>query len=282
MGKVRTRTIGLEDVEREQKKKQKDKSKEKKVARPPKAQDIQDKKSAEREVKKVSKEALSQDTEKAADQTLKSQEKPTAKTKKIKAKVRGRKYQGAKLKIDRGRLYSLSDALQLLREIKYAAFDESVELHLNTEIEGLRGEVALPHPTGKTIKVAVVDEAVLASIESGKIDFDILVSHPSYMPRLAKHAKVLGPRGLMPNPKTGTISDKPEEILKKFSSGTLRWKSEAKAPLIHLIVGKISFEDKKLTDNIDALVKSIGRQNMKEVFLKTTMSPSLKLDINQL
>ena len=92
---------------------------------------------------------------------------------------------------------------------------------------------------------------MIKNIESGKIDFDILDRNPDTMPKLAKVARVLGPRGLMPNPKNGTVTPKPEEIAKKFEGGQFNFKTEAKFPLLHLTVGKISFGDKKLTENID-------------------------------
>src|SRR4030067_3160480 len=99
------------------------------------------------------------------------------------------------------------------------------------------------------------------------------------MPRLAKQAKVLGPKGLMPNPKAGTISDKPEEVAKKFLKGSIRWKTEAKAPLIHQMIGKISFEDKMLADNALAFLTSIGKNHILSAYIKTTMSPSVIFDL---
>jgi large subunit ribosomal protein L1 len=163
--------------------------------------------------------------------------------------------------------------------MKTASFDESVELHLVVEEQGLKGEVELPHSTGKTVRVAIVDDKVLAAIEAGKIDFDVLITHPSYMPKLAKFAKVLGPKGLMPNPKAGTISPNPEEVAKKFQKGVLRWKTEPKATLIHQMLGKISMKEEEIKENIEAFFKSVGTKNIKKAYLKTTMSPSVKIEV---
>jgi large subunit ribosomal protein L1 len=151
---------------------------------------------------------------------------------------------------------------------------------LNVDEAELKGEVELPHSTGQTVKVTVVDDTVLANIEKGKIDFDVLVTHPSYMPKLAKFAKILGPKGLMPNPKAGTISTNPEEVVKKFSKGVLRWKTESKFPLVHQMIGKISLDTKALVENAEKFIHSVKTNHIKKAFIKSTMSPSLKLDID--
>lgn len=263
MGKIRTRIIGLEDVEKEQKKDQKKRADEKKFLKSVKSE----------ETKEIPKAEVTEATPKAAKKARKQVEKTA------KARVRGRNYRGAKDQVKKDKVYSLPEAISLLKQIKYAKFDESVELHLNTTIEGLRGEVSLPHATGKTVRVAIVDEALLEKLAENKIDFDVLVSHPSFMPKLAKYAKILGPRGLMPNPKTGTISPKPEEIAKKFAGGLMKWKSEVKFPLIHQMVGKISADDKAIAENVEGFIKSVGQDKVKEVFIKTTMSPALQITI---
>lgn len=240
--------MGVEDVEEQEKKEQKERAKE-----------------------KAEKKQEGEETETKPVTKSKSQ-------KKIRAHIRGKKYLLAKKAIEVDKKYSLKDALALLKKIKYAAYDESVELHINLIKEGLRGEVKLPHTIGKERKIAVVDDAVLSLIEKGKIDFDILISHPSFMPKLARFAKILGPRGLMPNPKTGTLSPNPEEAAKKFKTGTLQWKAEAKAPLLHQMIAKVSHSEKDIQENISTLVKSIGKPNIQKMFIKTSMSPAVLLD----
>lgn len=259
MGKIRTRTLGLEEEEKKQKEEQKKKSSEKK-------QKNKEQKDGEREVKE-------EKQEKKQNQS---------KTSKVKAHTRGEKYMKAKKIVKTKKIYLISEAVAELKKIKYAGFDESVELHLNIDKEGLKGEVELPNSTGKTIKVVLVNDDVLAQIEKGNIDFDVLVTHPSYMPKLAKYAKVLGPKGLMPNPKAGTVSTDPELTVKKFAKGNLRWKAEAKFPLIHQMIGKISFDDKALVDNVLAFLQSVGKSHIKQAYIKTTMSPSLKLNIEKI
>ncbi len=264
MGKIRTRVIGLEDVEKEQKKEQKKRAQEKKITT---------------KVAPEQEEAKKSSVEVAVEATEKPKKAKKVVVKIAKTRVRGKNYRGAKDQVKQEKVYSLGEAVSILKQIKYAKFDESVELHINTTAEGLRGEVSLPHSTGKTVRVAIVDDALLDKLAENKIDFDILVSHPSYMPKLARYAKVLGPRGLMPNPKTGTISPKPEEIAKKFAGGLMKWKSEAKFPIIHQMVGKISLDDKAIAENVQSFIQAVGQAKVKEVFIKTTMSPALRVSL---
>ncbi len=260
MGKIRTRVIGLEDVEKEQKQEQKKRAEEKKMLKT---------KGEEQDVKPEVVESEPKKEKKAK----KTSEKTVA------VRSRGRNYRTAKDKVVKDKVYGLSEAVTLLKELKYAKFDEAVELHMNTTQEGLRGEVSLPHSIGKTVRVAIVDDALLEKLADNKIEFDILISHPSYMPKLARFAKVLGPRGLMPNPKTGTISPKPEEVAKKFEGGLMKWKGEAKFPLVHQMVGKISADNKVIEENVQAFVKAVGEANIKEIFIKTTMSPAVRITV---
>ena len=116
-------------------------------------------------------------------------------------------------------------------------------------------------------------------VEKGKINFDILIASPSQMPALAKVARVLGPRGLMPNPKNGTISEKPEEAAKKFQGGAMNFKTESKQPLIHLAVGKISFKESDLKENITTVISAVKKNRIKKMTLKSTMSPGIKLQV---
>lgn len=143
---------------------------------------------------------------------------------------------------------------------------------------GLKGEVEFPYPTGKQQKIRIADEALLKEIEKGKIDFTLLIATPQMMPKLAKYAKILGPRGLMPNPKAGTITDQPEELAKKLT-GKITWKTEPKAPLIHLTIGKVSQPDSQLEENFKALVAAIGQKNIKKATLAPTMGPGVKIKI---
>lgn len=224
----------------------------------------------------------------AKEVTGNSEEKTAPKkksTKSIKKKGqpgRGKKYKAIKKTADKTKKYAPLAAIAVLKKMKYVKFDESVDLHLNLLKDGVKGEVELPHSTGKTVRVAILDDKVLASLDSGKIEFDILITHPSFMPKIAKYAKILGPKGLMPNPKAGTISTNPEEVAKKFLKGTLRFKSESKFPLMHQMVGKLSFTDAKLAENIVAFILAVGKINIKEAYVASSMSPSVRLDLESI
>ncbi len=280
MGKIRTRIVGDIEAEKKQKEEQKErakgkKSKKKAASTPVKTAKIEktsvkvSRAKKEPEKEEVSKKPTVKRTEKIA--------KPT-----ISVRKRGRKYKEAKKLIDKTKTYSLGQALELLKKMKIAGFDESLELHINVDQTGLRGEVQLPHAIGKQVRIAVVDDKVLEAIGSGKFDFDILITHPSFMPKLARFAKVLGPKGLMPNPKAGTISPQPEEVAKKIQKGALRWKTEAKFPLIHQMVGKISYPEKDLAQNATLFIQSVGKAHIRSVYMKTTMSPSVRVDVEKI
>ncbi|MFH1280220.1 MAG: hypothetical protein ABII08_01235, partial [Candidatus Beckwithbacteria bacterium] len=201
------------------------------------------------------------------------------KTKKRIKHDRSNRYKKAKKLVDKANLYQTDEAIALLRKVSTAKFDATVELHCNLTEDKLSGELNLPHGTGKTQKVEIATDKTLGKLKDGIIDFDVLVAEPKMMPALAKFAKLLGPKGLMPNPKSGTISINPEEIKKKLAGGATRYKSEAKAPIIHLTIGKLSFKDKQLEENIQSIIKELKVRNLESVFLCSSMSPSIKLKI---
>ena len=194
-------------------------------------------------------------------------------------KRRSKRYQTSAQVLDKTKVYPMTEALELLAKFQKAKFDETVELHLNTTRTGILGSLILPHGTGKTTKVAIADDQLIAEIETGKIDFDILFAKPEMMPKLARVAKILGPRGLMPNPKNGTITQNPHDLRKKYERGQVSFKTEAKSPLIHLSVGKFSFGDKKLARNINAILQAVKPENIQKIVLKSTMSPGIKIRV---
>lgn len=205
-----------------------------------------------------------------------------AKEKFVKVKILGKRHKENLTVVSKNQVYPLDQALEALKKFKKSKFDETVELHINTKEKGVSGQVILPHGTGETLVIKIADDAILSEVAKGKINFDILVATPSMMPQLAHVAKVLGPRGLMPNPKNGTITDKPEDAVKKLSGGQITYKTEAISPIIHARVGKISFENNKLKDNVNAFLKSVGSDKISSVTLKSTMSPAIKLDYTSL
>lgn len=276
MGKIRTKTFGLEAVEekqkekakvrREQKKKREGKTKTPSAKAP--APKEESKKNTGRAVQEVKEEI----------KTPKKEKSPSVQKKQ--KTIRGKLYQKALKQTDKNKQYTLSEAIGLIKKIKYARFDETVELHLNVKNQHNKGEITFPHAGfGKKRRVAIIDDAVLLSIEKGKIPWDVLIAHPSMMTKLVKYARLLGPKGLMPNPKNGTLTENTESALKKFSSAVMQYKTEAKFPLIHQSVGKLSFTDAQLMDNIEAFIKAVSPNKINTIFLKSTMSPSIRLQI---
>lgn len=294
MGKIRVKTIGIEEDEKDQKKKAKEKAEAKRIEAAKKlgeSKKVQDRENKE-ETKETESSSDAVKTETAGSETEEKAEKKVKKAKKEKfqtkrAKPHSSKYMDALKLVDRNKTYTLKEALVILPKLKTAKFDETVELHINTHEKGVSGSLTLPHGTGKKMRVEIADHSVdpkhveelVKKITAGQVDFDILIATPDTMSHLAKIARVLGPKGLMPNPKNGTVHPKPTEAAKKFEGGQINFKTEAKASIIHMTVGKVSFEEKQLSDNIKAIFQAVQTKNIKNVTLKSTMSPGIKLSI---
>ncbi|HUS52160.1 MAG TPA: hypothetical protein VMX77_01695 [Candidatus Bathyarchaeia archaeon] len=197
------------------------------------------------------------------------------------AKKRGKRYLKAKTQVDRAKFYPLPEAIKLLKKTSISRFNGTVEVHLVVKEKGLKGKVQFPHPTGKSQKIKIADEKLISQLEKGKIDFDILLATPEMMPKLVKFAKILGPKGLMPNPKTGTISEKPEKLAKEMA-GKAQFKTETKAPLIHLVIGRTEAKEENLAANFKALIQVIGSTKIQKAVLTSTMGPGIKIDLTTL
>lgn len=265
MGKIRSVTLGDEAEEQEAKRK-----------------------AEARRQTKASKKAKDEGEETVAVETSETQpaeeSKKKSKKKEVKAHVRSKKYQEVVGMVDKTKLYTLTEAVDLAKKTSFTKFDGTVELHVNLnplslgEKKDYRTTVSLPHGTGKDVKVVIADEKVIADIESGKINFDVLVAHPSMMPKLAKVARILGPKGLMPNPKTGTVTPEPEKRAKELSNGQVNIKTEPGNPIIHMPVGKVSFETKNIAENVTAVITTIGSK-VSKVTINATMGPGVKVQI---
>ena len=281
MGKIRTKIIGLDEVEKKQKKDaavRREAKKQKKSAEKPEKEEIIESAEEAKELKEKVQTKETRETKEPKENKKQKKEKKKA----VIARKKGKKYQVSIALVEKKKQYELKEAVALLKKMKYASFDETVEIHLNLKEEGLKGEVSLPHGTGKQISVVIADDALLAKIDAGTIEFDVLIAAPSFMPKLVKYAKILGPKGLMPNPKNGTVSDKPEEAVKKFKSGGMRYKSESKFPLLHQSLGKISFKDEELIANIQSFVNAVQKKNINSIYLSLTMSPSVRVNIESI
>ena len=227
--------------------------------------------------------------------------------------IRGKKYAEAKKKIDRNKRYDLDGGIQLLKETGQAKFDESVDMAIRLGVnpkhsdQMVRGTVALPHGVGKSVRVLVFAkgekekeakdagadfvgaEDLVEKITGGWTDFDKAIATPDMMGTVGKLGKILGPRGLMPNPKVGTVTFDVGRAVRELKAGRVEFKVD-KTGIVHTTVGKISFPAEKLKDNVMALMDVIIRAKpasskgtyMKSIAISTTMGPGIKLDPNDL
>lgn len=212
-------------------------------------------------------------------------------------------------KVDANKTYSLAEASSLVKEINCTKFDSSVDLHIKLGVDPkkadqlVRGTVTLPHGTGKTKKVLVLctpdkeaeakaagadfvglDEFI-QKIESGWTEIDVIIATPSVMPKIGKLGKVLGPRNLMPNPKTGTVTNNVTEAVNDVKAGKVAFKVD-KAGIVHASIGRVSFSSDKINENslelLNAIIKAKPSSSkgtyLKSVFMASTMSPSISVD----
>jgi len=215
----------------------------------------------------------------------------------------------AREQVEAGKLYGIAEALELLPKLSKTKFDATAEVHISLGIDpkqsdqNLRVSAALPAGTGKTVKIAVITgdkdselakkagaditnaDEILADIAKGKLDFDVLIASPDKMTDLGRHAKVLGPKGLMPSPKSGTVTNNPVAMVEEIKKGRAEIKNDAQG-IINVAFGKLSFSSKDLESNLRVILKAVSANKpsgvkgvfVKSVYLSSSMSPSIKLD----
>lgn len=223
----------------------------------------------------------------------------------------GKKMNAASEKIEKDKEYSLDDAMTLVKGAAYAKFDETVDLAFNLGVDPrksdqmVRGTVVLPHGTGKTVRVLVFAKGekekeardagadhvgaddLVEKISKGWFDFDKVVATPDIMGVVGKLGKVLGPRGLMPNPKLGTVTFDVAKAVKDIKAGKVEYKTE-KAGVIHVPIGKVSFDKQKLLENARAIIDSVSKAKpstskgkyLKKLCVSSTMGPGLRIDVS--
>ena len=227
-------------------------------------------------------------------------------------KKKSKKYTEALSKVEKGKLQSLEEAVKLVKETSTSKFDGTVEIAVRLNLDTkkndqqLRGAIVLPHGTGKAKKVLVLakGDAAKAALDAGAdfvgdvdmitkiekekwFDFDVIIATPEMMPMLGKLGKVLGPKGLMPNPKTGTVTMDTKKAVEDVKKGRVEYRTDSYAN-VHALVGKVSFDDEKLVDNVKAFMDVIIKSKpqaakgiyLKGVSLASTMGPGIKVDLS--
>lgn len=222
-----------------------------------------------------------------------------------------KRFQEASQEIDQDTVYSVDEAIALAKKTSTVKFDASVEIHLRLGIDPektdqlVRGTISLPHMQAKDTKICAFvepdkeevakkagadmvggEELVKEIVTKGKIDFDVAIATPGMMPKVAKAAKVLGPKGLMPNPKTDTVGEDLEKIIKEQKAGKLTFRNDNGANL-HLLIGKVSMDDAKIKENIEMFLEVVKKAKpagakgiyLKSAYLTTSMGPSIKVAV---
>ena len=221
----------------------------------------------------------------------------------------GKNFRAAAEKVEKFKLYKPLEAVRLVKEVAPAKFDETVEAHFRLGIDtrkadqNLRGSISLPHGTGKTVRVAVFAEGekareaeeagadvvgsdeLVAAIQGGEINFDAAIATPNMMAKVGRIGKILGPRGLMPNPKLGTVTMDVAKMVGELKAGRVEYRAD-RYGICHVPVGKVSFDDQKLVENYAALYTEILRvkpssakgRYVKSIALSSTMGPGVKVD----
>lgn len=260
---------------------------------------------AEAEEKEAKEERKAHATEAEAEKA--SKPKQPVKPARPRIERQGKNFRKAAELVEKGKVYSLAQAVELATKTSPVKFDASVEMHINLNVDprhadqNVRDNLLLPAGTGKTVRVAVLDdakiegadltgvEAILKDLEKGAINFDILIATPAQMPKLGKYARVLGPRGLMPNPKSGTVTTDLNKAVAEAKAGRVEYRVDSTG-IVHLAIGKVSFGVQKLQENARAVLASIKSNKpnsvkgtyVKVIHMTTTMGPSITVDPNEL
>lgn len=215
------------------------------------------------------------------------------------ARTRSKRYQEKAALVDKSQTYKLDEAVVLAQNSAYTKFPGSLEIHINTSQKNLRGLVSLPYSTGKELRilafgptslreelggmgVLIGTEETISEILKGNINFDLVVATPEWMPKVAQTAKILGPKGLMPNPKNGTVTTDLPKIVTELKSGKTEYKTENQGQIIHMLTGKAGQDPSQISANVKAIYNTLGRSKIKKITLSPTMGPGVKVDLTSI
>lgn len=218
------------------------------------------------------------------------EKKTDQKNKKVKIKkARSKRYLDLLQIISKDELYSIEEAIDLVKKTANTKFDSTIEAHFKIEVkktgskdkssEPIRGVVKLPSGAVKKPKVVILNEDIAQEIiKTGKVNFDIAISSPQDMPEFGKLAKILGPKGKMPNPKVGTVTDDPQKTKTEIESGQIEYRADS-FNIVHLGIGKVSWDNDKIMQNYDAIKSTLSKYKIKSITLASSMGPSVKVKI---
>jgi ribosomal protein L1 len=230
-----------------------------------------------------------------SDEVEKKPDKKPEKPARSRLERRAKGYRKSAELIDKAKQYKLSESLELAAKTSHVKFDASVELHIRLGVDprqadqNIRDNVVLPSGTGKTVKVAILDDDLLAKIDKGEIEFDVLIAKPDQMQKLAKYARVLGPKGLMPNPKSGTVTTDTAKAAEQAKAGKIEYRVDSTG-IVHVAIGKVSFGASKLAINANAVMESIKNNrpaSVKGIYIQsltvtTSMGPGISVSTTDL
>lgn len=274
-------------------------------------------KRSEKAIKEAEEKAAKEERKAKHDTTPQDEAEAKAKQKqnptRSRLQRRGKNYRKLAEQIEKGKTYGLKEALALATKTSVGKFDGTVEIHTNLNVDprqadqNIRGTVALPNGTGKAVRVAVFvgadqadkakkagadfvgEEEIIAKLDKEQLDFDVLISTPANMPKLGKYARLLGPRGLMPNPKSGTVTANVAKAVEEAKAGRVEYRVDKQA-IVHQAVGKVSFGADKLYANAKAFIDNLNQNKpssvkgalIKGITVSTTMGPGIKVDTSNL
>lgn len=262
-------------------------------------------KAAEEKVAKESRKKLADDAESGEKKPTVEQKPPRSREERA-----GKKYRAAAKQIDKTKTYNLAEAVDLAAKTSPVKFDATVEMHFNLAVDpkqadqNVRDSVVMPHGTGRSVRIAVFADAadaekakkagaeitgtdtITAALDKEQLDFDVLIAAPALMPKLGKYARLLGPRGMMPNPKSGTVTADVAKAVQEAKAGKVEYRVD-QSGIVHIAIGKVSFGPQKLLENAQAIVSSVRAAKpasvkgiyVKSVFVSSTMGPSIKAEV---
>ena len=244
---------------------------------------------------KEAEEVAAKEERKVSDVKAETPKQPAKSPTRSRLERAGKKLREAAKLVEKDKEYNLKEALELATKTSTTKFDSTVELHINLNVDprqadqNIRDNFVLPSGTGKTVRVAIADDELLKKLDKGQIEFDVLISTPDFMPKLGKYARVLGPKGLMPNPKSGTVTTDVTKAVEQAKAGRVEYRVDSTG-IVHLGIGKVSFGAEKLLANAQAVfasVKAAKPGSIKGVYVRsitvsTSMGPGIKVATTEL